>query len=100
MFFASFPMPPSTAVMQIIAPPAMRSRVAAIFLCSNSLIGLTLGSLLVGLLNDHMFGGPAAVGSSLGLVTAGASIAAVALLALGLRPYAAALAENGAHAAE
>lgn len=99
LFFASFPMPPSTAVMQIIAPATMRSRVAAIFLCSNSLIGLTLGSLLVGLLNDHIFAGPAAVGSSLGVVTAGASVAAAGLLWLGCRPYAAALAENRVDAA-
>ncbi|MGC6328280.1 spinster family MFS transporter [Rhizorhabdus sp. FW153] len=90
LFFASFPMPPSTAVMQIIAPPTMRSRVSAIFLCSNSLIGLTLGSLAVGLLNDRLFSGAAAVGHSLGIVAACASIIAAALLALGCRPYAAA----------
>lgn len=92
LFFASFPMPPSTAIVQIVAPPAMRSRVAAIFLCSNSLIGLTLGSFLIGLFNDHLFSGPAAVGSSLGLVVAGASAAAAALLWLGCRPYATTLA--------
>ena len=90
IFFASFPMPPSTAVMQIVSPPAMRSRVSAIFLCSNSLIGLTLGSLLVGLLNDKLPGGPRAIGGSLGIVAAGASLAAIALLWRGRRPYAAA----------
>ncbi|MES2495467.1 MAG: MFS transporter [Pseudomonadota bacterium] len=99
LFFASFPMPPSTAVIQIIAPPAMRSRVAAIFLCSNSLIGLTLGSLLVGLFNDHLFSGSAAVASSLGIVTAGASIAAAGLLALGCRPYIAGLSARTRYAA-
>jgi hypothetical protein len=85
--------------MQIVAPAAMRSRVAAIFLCSNSLIGLTLGSLLVGLLNDHVFAGKAAVGSSLGIVVAGASIVAAGLLALGCRPYADTLAHRPAHGA-
>jgi len=91
LFFGSFPMPPSTAVMQIIPPAAMRSRVSAIFLCSNSLIGLTLGSLFVGLLNDHLpIPGPV-VGISLGIVVAGASIAAAALLAFGRHPYKAAL---------
>jgi MFS family permease len=99
LFFASFPMPPSTAIVQIVAPPAMRSRVAAIFLCSNSLIGLTLGSFLIGLFNDHLFSGPAAVGSSLGLVVAGASAAAAALLWLGCRPYATTLAGRTVRAA-
>ncbi len=98
LFFASFPMPPSTAVMQIAAPPAMRSRVSAIFLCSNSLIGLTLGSLLVGLINDSLAGGPAVVGTSLGIVAAGASIAAVLLLSLGGRPYSALIASKEAAA--
>lgn len=89
LFFASFPMPPSSAVMQIVPPPAMRSRVSAIFLFSNSLFGLTLGSLFVGLLNDHLpIPGPV-VGLSLGIVVAGASIVAALLLALGCRPYAA-----------
>lgn len=86
LFFASFPMPPSTAVMQIVAPPAMRSRVAALFLCSNSLIGATLGSLLVGLFNDRLFGGPGGVGLSLGLVVGGASALAAAILSPGRAP--------------
>ena len=90
LFFASFPMPPSTAVIQIAIPPAMRSRVSAIFLCCNSLLGLTLGSLLVGVLNDNLPRGPASVGASLGIVTAGASLLAVLLLNLGRRPFAAA----------
>ena len=89
LFFASFPMPPSTAVMQIAAPPRMRSRVSAIFLFSNSMIGVTVGSLLVGLLNDQVFNSAAAVGSSIGIVAAGAAILAVLVLAPGRKPFAA-----------
>lgn len=91
LFFASFPMPPSTAVMQIAAPPRMRSRVSAIFLFSNSMIGVTVGALLVGLLNDRVFNSAAAVGSSIGIVAAGAAIMAVLVLALGRKPFAALL---------
>lgn len=87
LFFASFPMPPSTAVMQIAAPQRMRSRVSALFLCSNSLIGLTVGSLLVGFLNDRFFPTAAGVGVSLGLVTAFASLLAAMILSLGCRPF-------------
>ncbi|WP_205700688.1 spinster family MFS transporter [Croceicoccus sediminis] len=87
LFFASFPMPPSTAVMQIAAPPAMRSRVSALFLCSNSLIGSTLGALLVGVFNDTLFGG-AGVALSLGLVAGGAAMLSAIILAFGCRPFA------------
>lgn len=89
LFFASFPMPPSTAVMQIAAPPQMRSRVAAIFLCSNSLIGLTLGSLFVGLLNDHVFGNGAGIAGSIAVVAAGASLLGCVILSRGRKPFAA-----------
>ncbi len=92
LFFASFPMPTSTAVMQILTPPAMRSRVSAIFLFLNSFVGLTLGSLLVGLLNDHVFGSAAAVGTSVAVVVAVASSLAAIVLGTGGRPYASAVA--------
>ncbi|MBH0111875.1 MFS transporter [Novosphingobium sp. YJ-S2-02] len=90
MFFASFPMPPSTAVMQMVAPPAMRSRVSALFLCSNSLIGSSLGVLFVGLLNDaSAHGGEGAgVALSLAIVTGSAGLAAALVLAAGVRPFA------------
>ncbi|MBS7669418.1 spinster family MFS transporter [Croceicoccus gelatinilyticus] len=87
LFFASFPMPPSTAVMQIVAPPAMRSRVSALFLCSNSLIGSTLGALLVGMFNDIWFGG-SGVALSLALVAGGAAFLSAVILIFGCRPFA------------
>jgi sugar phosphate permease len=86
-FFASFPMPPSTAVMQIVAPPAMRSRVSALFLGVNSLIGMGLSSALVGMANDRWFGGPQGTGHSLALVAAGAALLAVPVLSRGLAPF-------------
>ncbi|WP_198350999.1 spinster family MFS transporter [Flavisphingomonas formosensis] len=87
LFFASFPMPPSTAVMQLVAPARMRSRVSALFLCSNSLIGLSVGSLLVGLFNDRLFTVPSGIAASLALVVTVASLGGAGLLALGRRPY-------------
>lgn len=85
LFFVSTPMAPSTAVMQVVPPPAMRSRVSGIFLFFNSFIGLALGSALIGLLNDRLF---AQVGWSLATVAVLASSLAIVLLAKGRRPYA------------
>lgn len=87
LFFASFPMPPSTAVMQIGSPKAMRSRVSAIFLFCNSLLGLALGSAMIGTLNDHAFGGPEGVRLSMPLVVALAGAGAALILAQGRRPF-------------
>lgn len=87
MFFASTPMPPSTAVMQIVPPPAMRSRVSAIFLFLNSFLGLALGSAAIGFMNDHVFAGPAAVGTSLAVLAVAASCLALVLLMMGRASY-------------
>ena len=87
LFFASFPMPPSTAVMQIAAPNNMRSRVSAIFLFSNSMIGAAGGSMLIGLLNDKLFGLNEGVGKSIALVACVAAILAVIVLWRGRRPF-------------
>lgn len=86
-FFASFPMPPSTAVMQIAAPPTMRSRVSALFLVFNAILGMGASSFVIGLLNDHLFGDPNAVGASIALVGGVSALMTVAILAFGLRPF-------------
>ena len=96
MFFASTPMPPSTAVMQIVPPSTMRSRVSAIFLFTNSFLGLTLGAALVGFANDHVFTGKAGVGASLSLLGVVASCLAIFLLSRGRRPYALSQADKAA----
>ncbi|MDT9136344.1 hypothetical protein RSW15_24735, partial [Escherichia coli] len=37
-FFAAFPMPPSTAAIQLLAPNRLRAQVSALFLFCNSLL--------------------------------------------------------------
>jgi len=87
MFFASFPMPASTAAMQILAPNQVRAQVSAVFLLISNLLGLGLGTTLVALLTDRYFGSPAAVGSSMSLVICGASALTVLLLWRGCRHF-------------
>jgi hypothetical protein len=87
MFFASFPMPASTAAMQILAPNQVRAQVSAVFLLISNLLGLGLGTTLVALLTDRYFGSPAAVGSSMSLVICGASALTVLLLWHGCRRF-------------
>jgi MFS family permease len=89
LFFASFPMPPAAAVIQIAAPGHLRSRVSAVFIFFNAPVGLALGNGLIGYLNDHAFGDPGAVGVSMAIVTAVAGLLSALTLSAGLGPFAA-----------
>lgn len=93
-FFAAFPMPPSTAAMQLLAPNRLRARVSAVFLFFNSLIGLALGSVLVGSLTDYVFRDPKAVGASMAIVVLGAALLAMLTLGVGCRLFRAALSHS------
>ncbi|WP_035213494.1 spinster family MFS transporter [Achromobacter marplatensis] len=87
MFFASFPMPTSTAAMQILPPNQIRAQVSALFLLISNLIGLGLGTTAVALLTDRLFKQPAAVGQSLSILVGGATVLCIVLLAAGCARY-------------
>jgi MFS family permease len=94
MFFASWPMPPSATLIQRVAPPAMRSRISAIFLFFNSLIGLGVGAAVIGMLNDTLFPNAGGVGLSLPLTAGVAAVLAALTLRMGIKPLAAFLREQ------
>jgi MFS family permease len=83
MFFASFPMPTSAAAMQMLSPNQMRAQVSAVFLLVSNLIGLGLGTTIVALVTDKVFGSPLAVGHSMAIINALATLAAAILLYAG-----------------
>ncbi|GJH10880.1 MFS transporter [Caballeronia novacaledonica] len=91
MFFASFPLPTSAAAMQALAPNQMRAQISAMFLLVSNLIGLGLGTTLVALITDKVFGSPLAVGDSMAIINAVAIVLAVVLLYAGCRQYRASL---------
>jgi MFS family permease len=74
----------SNTVMQLIAPPALRSRLAALLILIISVIGFTLGPALVGALSQYALG-EARLGMALQYVVTGAM--ALTLMSLfALRP--------------
>ncbi len=87
MFFASFPMPTSTAAMQTLAPNQMRAQISALFLLVSNLIALGIGTTVVALFTDRVFGTPAAVGHSMSIVNVAAAALAALLLGAGCRHY-------------
>lgn len=86
-FFASFPMPPSATVLQIVVPVPMRARFSATMLFCNAIGGLSGGSLLIGALNDKVFHSPSAIGLSMALVAGTASVLGGVMLLLCMRSY-------------
>ncbi|WP_245932862.1 spinster family MFS transporter [Caballeronia novacaledonica] len=91
MFFASFPLPTSAAAMQALAPNQMRAQISAMFLLVSNLIGLGLGTTLVALVTDKVFGSPLAVGHSMAIINAVAIVLAAVLLYIGCSKYRASL---------
>ncbi|KMZ13169.1 Permease of the major facilitator superfamily [Candidatus Burkholderia humilis] len=98
MFFASFPLATSAAAMQTLAPNQMRAQISALFLLVSNLIGLGLGTTLVALVTDKVFGLPLAIGHSMTIVNAIATAFAAVLLFIGCRHFRASLAREASHA--
>lgn len=96
MFFASFPMPTSTAAMQTLAPNQLRAQISALFLLVQNLLALGLGTTIVALITDRVFRSPLAVGHSISIVNATASLVAAVLLGIGCRHYRRSLAQEEA----
>ena len=67
LFFLAFPIGSAYASLQLIVPNQVRGQVTALLLLIFNLIGLTLGPLLPGLMNDRVFGDPLRVGTSIGV---------------------------------
>lgn len=93
IFFGAMPTGASATMTQLIAPPHLRGMVVAVFLLVINVIGIGLGPLSVGLLNDRFFGDPMAIGHSMALVIGCSTVLGALLLALAMTPYARALKE-------
>lgn len=87
MFFASFPMPTSTAAMQMLAPNQLRAQISAIFLLISSLIGLGVGTTLVAMMTDHVFADIHKVGYSIAIVGGVAALLTIILLKVGCQHF-------------
>ncbi|WP_085940057.1 MFS transporter [Azospirillum sp. B4] len=73
------------ATLQSIVPPTMRGSAIALSGLVNTIIGATLGPLLVATLTDHLFRNPAQVGYSIAIVVIPALLGGAALFALARR---------------
>ncbi len=87
VLFLSLPIGCSYASIQMIFPNEVRGTVSAIMLLVLNMLGLTLGTLLPGLLDDRLFHDEAMLGPSIAITAGLASIAGVAAALLTLAPF-------------
>jgi MFS family permease len=97
VFFTSMPFGAAAAAIQLVTPARMRATASSLYLCVLNLVGLGLGPTLVALFTDFLFADDAAVGRSLALASAIASLPAIAVFWWGLPHFrrAAAAARGG-----
>lgn len=86
-FFAAFPYGSATAAIQEIAPNNMRAIFSAFFLFVVNIIGLGLGPLLVGVLNDIVFHDPLKIHYSIFITQFTGCLISATLLYMGLKPF-------------
>lgn len=87
LFCSTLPMGTSAAALQLIFPNQLRGIISAIFLFILNMGGLSLGPLLPGLFTDYLFRNEKAVGASLGLSIAIASLLMLIAFAATIEPY-------------
>jgi MFS family permease len=86
MTFVSMPFGICAAALQTMVPNEMRGRASALLLLCQNGLGMVLGPLLPGLLNDQLFGGePRSIGLALSMTLSVFAIFAAILLASAYR---------------
>jgi len=89
-FFGNMPFACAATALQLIVPNRARAQVSALYVTFTTLVGLTLGPLIVGFMTDFVFRDPAQIRYSLSLVIAFAAPIMVGMMMLALKPYRAA----------
>lgn len=75
------------AALAELLPNRMRAVGSACYVAASNLLAATLGPLLVGLLNDHLFRDPHMIATSIRCVAPVAFLAAALIMLWGRRPY-------------
>lgn len=86
--------PQASTALQLITPPALRGRIAAVYVLWTSVVGAGLGPLLVAGVTELFLGDRAMLGTSLMWVICIAAAGSSLFMVLGIRPLRHALADQ------
>lgn len=87
IFFMAFAMGSTVAALQVIFPNQVRGQVGALFLLVLNIGGLSVGPLLPGFLDDHVFHDAKMIGTSLSITVALSAALMAILLGWAQRHY-------------
>jgi MFS family permease len=87
VFLANVPYACAGTALQLIVPNRARAQVSALYITITTLVGLTLGPLVVGFMTDHVFHDPKDIRFSMSIVIGLAAPSLFVLLSLARRPY-------------
>ena len=87
LFMGAMPYGGAAAAFQEITPNRMRGQVSAVYLFWLNLAGIGLGSTLVALATQHLYGGDAGVSMALATVCGTAALASALVLTAARAPY-------------
>ena len=98
LFMGAMPYGGAAAAFQEITPNRMRGQVSAVYLFWLNLAGIALGSTLVALATEHLYGGDKGLSAALSTVSGSAALASMLVLAACLKHYRAAQDQTGVRA--
>jgi MFS family permease len=86
LFFANTSVGTAAALLQHLVPNQMRGRMSALYLAIQNGVGMVLGTVVPGLITDHIFGADTLrVGSSLAMTVIAFAFSGVLLLGISMR---------------
>jgi MFS family permease len=87
IFCSMMPYPCAGTAIQLIVPNRARGQVTALYITVTTLVGLSIGPTVVGLMTDHLFKNPADIRYSMAIVVGVAAPVMFGLLMLARTPY-------------
>lgn len=87
MFLISMPVPCVGIALQLILPNRARGQISGLYFTINGLMGLAVGPLIIGIMNDFVFTGPGDIRYSLSVVIGICAPLMCGLLLKALKPY-------------
>lgn len=87
IFLSNMPFACAATAIQLIIPNQARAQVSALYITLTTLVGLTVGPMVIGLMTDHLFRDPADVRYSLAIIVGLPAPIMFALMMIARRPY-------------